>query len=563
MAQQYRVGQRIVRRFYKQSPLNYDIYRIREGGMGVVLLCLQQPRYADDFPGVVALKTLHDRHLHSASIRRQFLAEAEFWAQLQPHPNVVSAIETIEIESRPFVVLPWILGHQQYEETLRGWITGRAVDLKRCLDWSIQVCAGLCHVQEQYARRGRTFVHCDIKPENILVTQEEVARVTDFGLAQVGRTTDAHTTGDGGAVREADVYGTPEYMAPEQFDRSRPLDPRVDVYALGCVMYQTVGVAKPFEAPKTLHPSERLEYYRMRHVNSAVPPIRPAIDGCPRELVDIIERCLRKAPHERYGTVDELRSELIALRERLFGPRVAPTTVRPPTAGEWIQKGNSFVTLRRYAEALDCYEQAVQMEPEAEYAWWNKAVALWNLGRHAEVLPCLNRAAQFRRAVTRLKICESNTMEAGCLAALGRTDEAFELFDRVLALDPDYAVGWAEKGKALHDQERHEEALTCLRKAASLDRSSYIISTDLGRLLRDIGRLGDALSCFDNALRVDPGYIPAWRGMAMALGELGALQDAIRCCDRLLQLNPGDEFAGEMKATIERALESDGPARRG
>jgi serine/threonine-protein kinase len=137
------------------------------------------------------------------------------------------------------------------------------------------------------------LVHRDIKPANVLLTPDGRAKLADFGL--VRRLDDLS---DGGGP----LAGTPTFMAPELF-RGTPASPRSDIYALGVLLFHTLSGRLPFVA-------ESVGQLIQLHQNQPVPDIREVVEAIPDALVEIVEKCLAKAPTDRFATARELADSL-------------------------------------------------------------------------------------------------------------------------------------------------------------------------------------------------------------------------------------------------------------
>jgi serine/threonine protein kinase len=165
MTGRYSVGDWIGNRF--------QVFDVHEGGMSLVYVVNDQLNGPG--PKVVALKTLRDDLLGSRVRISRFAAECRLWVQLGKHPNIVRAHSVEVIESRPYVVLELIQGGD-----LNRWIGTPRLDMRQALRFGHQFCLGMEH-----ALRQGLHCHRDIKPGNLLVTEEGTLKITDFGLARV------------------------------------------------------------------------------------------------------------------------------------------------------------------------------------------------------------------------------------------------------------------------------------------------------------------------------------------------------------------------------------------
>ena len=212
--------------------------------------------------------------------RQRFLMEARAAARIQ-HPNVVSIYRVGELGDRPYVVSELVRG-TPLSEAVRpmAWtaVLGIAIDLGR----------GLA------AAHRRGVVHCDIKPGNVMMTEEGVAKLVDFGLAQVLRE---------GAEDVGPMPGTPDYIAPEVWS-GKPPTRRSDVYSVGAVMFELINGTPPFAGVPVA------ELGRVVCAQDA-----PALDTEPR-IAALIARCLSRDPELRFPSGEELREALEQLNAR-------------------------------------------------------------------------------------------------------------------------------------------------------------------------------------------------------------------------------------------------------
>ena len=290
----------------------------------------------------------------------------------------------------------------------------------------------------EHAQAHGIKFHRDIKPANILITQDRTLKISDFGLAAaaeiawqgIGGRGDSLVTGSpeggfglsliqtGGKVR----CGTPGYMAPEIY-RGEGADIRSDIYSFGLVLWQmaTGSTVPPFVVPYR----GDLEGYLRQIYEQQMTARVPRLDGF---LRPVIERCLCPKPLERYGSFRELRGLVESSLERKTGKKLEVPRVGEKTETFWIGKGGSLSALGRHEEAINCFDQALAIDPRAVMAWNNKGVTLWRLGRQEQAIKCLEQA---------------------------------------LAIDPRLAMAWTNKGAILTDLGRYEEALNCCDRALS------------------------------------------------------------------------------------------------
>jgi serine/threonine-protein kinase len=247
----------------------------------------------------VALKVLHEQFTGDGDYVERFRREARSVAQLS-HPNIVTVIDRGEQDSRQFIVFEYIRG-----ENLKGLVEREGpLPEQDALRVTLQVARGLAFAHEQ------GLVHRDVKPQNVLLTEEGRPKVTDFGIA---RSVDVA----GGLTRTGTVMGTSDYIAPEQA-RGAHVDALSDVYSLGAVLYELLTGEVPF-------PGDNFVAVAMRHINESPPSVRERRPDVSPRLDAAIRRAMAKVPTDRFGSMDAFAAELQACLAELEGPRVSPT----------------------------------------------------------------------------------------------------------------------------------------------------------------------------------------------------------------------------------------------
>jgi serine/threonine protein kinase len=173
-----------------------------------------------------------------------------------------------------------------------------ALNISEALDYAIQISDAL----EVAHRAG--VIHRDLKPANIfLVGPERRVKILDFGIAKLLR-------GESESCANEDVImGTPAYMAPEQIRPIGEIDGRVDLYALGVILFEMFSGRRPFEGRRSVE-------VLMKHLDAPAPSLRSLIGGISDELEKVITRCLQKDPRERYSKVSALCRILTHLRQK-------------------------------------------------------------------------------------------------------------------------------------------------------------------------------------------------------------------------------------------------------
>ncbi len=253
---------------------------------------------------IVAVKILRQDYSRDPAFQDRFRQEAKAAANLS-HPNIVTVHDFGLDHGQLFIVMEYIPGSD-----LKTLIKQRGrFSPEDALPLIIQACAGL-----GYAHRAG-LVHCDVKPQNLLVTPDQRLKVTDFGIARALATIHPDEQTDL-------VWGSPQYFAPEQAAGGAP-SPSSDVYSLGVVMYEMLTGTLPFQA------STASELARL-HMEAEPPPLMEMVPDISPTLDQIQRKVLSKEPSQRYRTADQLGRLLLNFGNIKTAPALALT---PETAG--------------------------------------------------------------------------------------------------------------------------------------------------------------------------------------------------------------------------------------
>ncbi len=275
--------------------------RVGSGGMAVVYK-------AQDLAlgRIVAIKMLQESLTSDEGFLRRFQREAHAAANLT-HPNIVTVHDIGQDGRRYYIVMEFIDG-RTLKQLIRQYAeNGRFMPVNRALDLTIQICNGI-----GYAHRAN-LVHCDVKPQNILVTRDEQVKVADFGIARAMSQATQQLTTD-------QVWGTPQYFSPEQAAGEIPT-PASDVYSIGILMFEMLSGRLPFQA-------ESHTALALKHIQEPPPPITIYNPTVPKQLEQIINKLLAKEPAGRYRTAGQLGRILSTYKDR--GQAETGTVYPPP-----------------------------------------------------------------------------------------------------------------------------------------------------------------------------------------------------------------------------------------
>ncbi len=260
--------------------------KLGEGGMGVVY------KAEDTKLGrTVALKFLPRHLLADPDAKTRFINEAKATSALD-HANIATIFEIGEEDDNNFISMAYVEG-----KSLKDLIEERNLAIDEITDIAIQACEGL------RAAHNRGVIHRDIKSDNIMVTNDGVVKIMDFGLAKLG--------GASRMTRTGTTLGTIFYMSPEQAQGFKA-DKRSDIFSFGVVLYELITGTLPF-----LREYEAAVIFSI--INADPKPLAELRDDVPAELQKIVNKALEKDPNHRYQAVEEMLEDLRRLKEAPSG----------------------------------------------------------------------------------------------------------------------------------------------------------------------------------------------------------------------------------------------------
>ena len=262
---------------------------LRAGGMAHVYLAQDEALSRQ-----VAIKRLRPEYAEDVARREEFFNEARILATLR-HPNIVEVYDFDDTEPRPYLVMERIEG-----QPLSALLP---IPAPQALDYLLQVARGLafCH------QNG--ILHCDVKPENIMIDREGRAKLIDFGIALPD-----------GSFPKGAIVGTPHYVAPERVTGA-PLTPAADVYAFGIVMFQSITGLVPFDGPDAMAIARQ-------HVEERVPLMSDVLLSVPLALERVVSRATAPAPLARYRNGEALVEAIYQARFDILGVPVPEPLAR-------------------------------------------------------------------------------------------------------------------------------------------------------------------------------------------------------------------------------------------
>lgn len=318
------------------------------GGMSVIYKAVDRA-----LGRTVAIKILRPSLTSDPSFLEKFRNEARAVANLS-HPNIVTVYDVGSDGPTHYIVMELVEG-----QDLKKVIKQHDVfSIERALDIGIHMCAGV-----GYAHRSG-LVHADVKPQNILVTPEDVIKVTDFGIAQALSNTQP-------TQRAEVVWGSPHYFAPEQARGEQP-SPQADVYAIGIVLFEMLTGQLPYTGTNQ-------QELAMAHIKEPIPNVSDINPAVPERLSKMVHRAMSKDLRDRFRDGDQFGNVLKSFRERardytaaspniesvpsrtpnpvepLIDPRQVPGN-RPPRIGSSRPSNKNNEVTARYSSAPNAPE---------------------------------------------------------------------------------------------------------------------------------------------------------------------------------------------------------------
>ncbi len=386
------------------------------GGMGVVYKA-RQPH----LDRLVALKILAPEKEKEAAFAERFAREAQTLARLS-HQNIVTIYDFGKVDGLYYLLMEYVNG-----VSLRQLLQARTITPEEALAIVPRICEAL-----QYAHE-HGVVHRDIKPENVLLNQEGLVKIADFGIAKV-----TGTASDQAKITEGQVIGTAAYMAPEQLEHPQTVDRRADIYSLGVVFYEMLTGELPlgkFAAP------------------SCKAPIDLRLDG-------VVLKALEKTPERRYQQASALKTDVETIASSSgSGTGAAANKARASRRGRQAASYALAGLCLCLLFGLAAFWRHPATGDAAEFC--REGWGLWQSGEVEQARTKFNQAIKLAPG----SIDPWNGLGWSNLRA-GNHPAAEKAFQKALSLEPDYGSALNGLGMVYFVQKKFQLAETNLLLAA-------------------------------------------------------------------------------------------------
>jgi len=429
----------------------YAVEDILHRGMGVVFIVLEK-RINYKF----AVKTFQDKYWRSIASVERFKREGILWTNLGKHPNIVQA-HWVEINNgQPFVFLEFVPFGSLVDLINREHL----LDIKRALRYAINFCWGMNHA----IKIVPNFVHRDIKPSNCLIGEDDILKISDFGLAKsIPYKFDNEGDLNANNFKQSNIYqtnindgvfGTIPYMAPELFVNPNSESIKSDIYSFGMVLFEMFAGELCFNF-------EDVRQWVDAHIRIQPKDIRIVRKDVPQEISEIVFKCLSKNPNDRFNNFLEIETLLHNIYKSITGNNLDSVALENDdlTYQELAFKGDSLASLGQFTDAIIAYKNSICLKPNYAHALAGLGSCLDEIGKTSEAIVVLETSIAIKN--------DSNTLNFLGLAYKHENDyaKAKETFEEAIRLDPGDPDLWANLGPVYKKLGNIDESIECYKKA--------------------------------------------------------------------------------------------------
>ena len=390
---------------------------------------------------LVAIKTLFSEFSRDEAYVRRFQREAEVYRKLS-HPNIVAFVDAGFENGSYFIAMEHVKG-QALDSIIKN---SGALPFDSAVKIMGHLADAIAHAHEQ------GVIHRDLKPQNIMISEEGVVKLLDFGIAQT----------DDGLVKTVtgSILGTFFYSSPEQ-NQGKKIDERSDLYSLGLVFYEILTGKRALIGNTLLE----VTAFQMR---SAIPSPSTIVSEIPHNLDKIVMKLLEKNPNNRYETANELIKDIQAFKDN---PSFDPDSelFDSEELSEWWETAKTALLTQDFDRAIEYANRVMEHQKDS-------AELYLLLGKAYAGKKVMSQAMDFLRRATKM---EPENMEfilehAIALFKLDCHKEAKQKFKQYLDYDPDnlYAKRYLNLIKEEEEQKRREEEAQAVERLKALRKQN-------------------------------------------------------------------------------------------
>jgi eukaryotic-like serine/threonine-protein kinase len=521
------------------------------GSWGVVYVVRELDRENDARPETLIAKAMRPQFAADKDRMNRFELECNTWLSLGVYKHIARLYFADRLDGQVFAFGEYVR-EDGLPNTLRRWLDDNLIEAEFALRFGLHILWAL-----DFARGRGLIAHLDLKPENVLITPDGVAKVTDWGLsrmvpAEVKAPPAAGASPYlylGDAVSAAGGLGTRGYAAPEVTAPDYVPAPTADLFSFAVMLSEMLTGQRPPAGAGAA---------------GVLPALSPLSAPHRDSLADLLGSCLSTRPQDRPQSTDDLIAALAAAFEDLVG---VPAEPAPGPAFEAAtdlgQRAYGLMMLGRTAEGLALNTELLRRVAPDDKKLDRPPVILMDY-KERGWKPVIDEALlnEAESAALAEPADAEKLKTAIAYNILGnRLEHALELCDRLLAQTPDDPSALQQRADVLTDLGRTDEALGYLGRAIAIEPTSERW-LDRAELLREQGDLEHALSSYESAVALDPKNAKALNGQGHLLARAGDHEHAVKAFRQATKADPELATAWYNLGTSLHALERRKQARK-
>ncbi len=511
--------------------LKYEILKLIHGdNWSDVYLAKDNDRY-------YALKILKDLDF-GADKKSEAFNEISRWKKLDHHENIVKLHEYEIFNNTIVLAMDYYPPDYRGFNTLQDYFNRNNFSFNQSIKWSIEICNGM-----EYAYSKKLCPHLDIKPSNIIIGADGIARISDFGINHLYNRNPApsirtrlkikeNSIGLSTGFIERSITGTPTHMSPEHFKDPGLCDHSSDIFSLGIILYQMINNGKcPFMAdmPRDDSEEEVNRFFKQQkkiHYNR-----EPVIPG--NRIILVIDKCLKKDSSKRYTSFGELKEALFnSLGDDKFNFQ-NNMNFSSKNLNDLFFNGLTSIQLKNYTEALDSLQKAIHLDIKKSYTWFYHGLAYFFTGNYSEAMASMDRSI------------ECDPLNSAALAYKGKLltiekkfDEAFKCMQESMRINNMDTLSYIFLGDLYREENKFDDALKILTRGLDMKPGDPGITCKIGELYLAMRQIDKAIVYIDKAMEIDPdNHVPVYL-KGFALLELGFADKSIALLNQSISMDP-------------------------